>query len=489
MGILSRFSWHIPRGFAILGQFLTRGTSRVPSRDNSPLRVPTSPGPGVDFAVRALDDSHDRSAAKTEGDRDRYAYNREDILRQCLEAWRENPLARRIVELTSDYVVGGGLGLAADDPEAHAFLDQWWNHRLNHMPIRVFEWCDELVRAGELFPLVSTDASGMSYVRAIPALDILDIESAPNDVEQERSYKQRPDTIGQDPKTWKAYDEATDAPDESGGFAPVMLHYSINRPVGAQRGEPDLAPLLKWLTRYSAWLEDRVRLNRFRQVFLYWVHRAFSNEAERLKRQAELNSNPPNPGSILVTDEEEKWDVLQPRLDSFEAKEDGFAVKKMVAAGAGIPMHFLAEPESSTRTTAEQSGGPTFRHYGRRQDFFVWMITDLAQIAVRRRAMIDQKVKADATVEVAGTDISVRDNASLADAASKVVAAFKELRDRGLVTDEELLRVTYRFAGEIVDVGALLADAKKQGPPVGAGLAPAQSPAAAKPPNWKEKPA
>lgn len=396
------------------------------------------------LAVRALDDAHDRQYAarnsKYASDRDRYSYNREELLTQCLDAWRDNPLARRIVELTSDYVVGGGIGIEAKDKAAHDFLDEWWNHRLNHMAVRCFEWCDELTRSGEIFPVISTDASGMSYVRAIPALDIQAIESAPNDIEQERSFIQRPMEAGADPIIWRAYDEQTDAPVETPGsgpsFPPVMLHYAINRPVGAQRGESDLAPLLKWLMRYSAWLEDRVRLNRFRQVFLYWVHRVFGNEAERLRRQADLNANPPNPGSILVTDDEEKWEVLQPRLDAFEAKEDGLAVKKMIASGAGIPMHFLAEPESATRTTAEASGGPTFRHYGRRQEFFLFMIADIARIVLRRRSFVDRRVDPDTVLRLKGTDISVRDNAMLAEAASKVVSAFAGLRDRGLITEE-----------------------------------------------------
>lgn len=457
--ILSRFS-----------QFLTR---------NFPLNISASPRPRVELAARALDDAHDymlsspsrevggraERSRSTEGDRDRYSYNREELLTQCLDAWRDNPLARRIVELTSDYVVGGGIGIEAKDKAAHDFLDEWWNHRLNHMAVRCFEWCDELTRSGEVFPVISTDASGMSYLRAIPALDIQAIESAPNDIEQERSFTQRPLEAGADPIIWPAYDEQTDAPIEKPGsglsFPPAMLHYAINRPVGAQRGESDLAPLLKWLMRYSAWLEDRVRLNRFRQVFLYWVHRVFGNEAERLRRQADLNANPPNPGSILVTDDEEKWEVLQPRLDAFEAKEDGLAVKKMIASGAGIPMHFLAEPESATRTTAEASGGPTFRHYGRRQEFFLFMIADIARIVLRRRSFVDRRVDPDTALQVKGTDISVRDNVMLAEAASKVVSAFAGLRDRGLITEEELLRVAYRFAGEIVDVPAILAAARR----------------------------
>jgi hypothetical protein len=37
--------------------------------------------------------------------------------------------------------------------------------------------------------------------------------------------------------------------------------YAVNRPIGALRGESDLAPILPWMQRYSRWLEDRVRLS------------------------------------------------------------------------------------------------------------------------------------------------------------------------------------------------------------------------------------
>ena len=109
----------------------------------------------------------------------------------------------------------------------------------------------------------------------------------------------------------------------------------INRPVGAQHGESDLAPLLKWLTRYSGWLEDRARLNRFRTTFLYAVTLKGSTAAERIRRQAELNLNPPSPGSLLVKDDSETWETLAPKLESSDANEDGLAIKKMIAAGGG----------------------------------------------------------------------------------------------------------------------------------------------------------
>jgi hypothetical protein len=254
-----------------------------------------------------------RSAS--ESGRDRYTYDRAEILEQSLEAWRVNPLARRIVELTSQYVVGGGLTINCKNKPASNFLNEFWNHRLNHMPVRVAELCDELTRTGNLFLMLSTDEGGMSYLRVLPASEIEAIQSKPNDIEQPISFKLKMSLEEIDPKPVKAYDPLDDE-----NQTPVILHYTINRPAGAQWGEPDLAPLLRWLSRYSSWLEDRARLNRYRNAFVYVVSGKFTSEAQRKQRQTALNANPPAPGSILVRDVNEKWTAIHPRLESGDAE-------------------------------------------------------------------------------------------------------------------------------------------------------------------------
>ena len=394
-------------------------------------------------------------------DRDRYEHNRAQILEQSLEAWRVNPLARRIVELTTQYVVGGGLVISSKDKKAADFLDRFWTDRLNRLDTRAYELCDELTRSGNLFILLTTDESGMSYIRAYPAASIEEIKSRDNDIEQPVSFIPRADTVDHDPQPFPAYDFCSDQRDENGKFTPVMLHYAINRPVGAQWGEPDLAPLLRWLSRYSNWLEDRARLNRFRTAFLYIVKGVFNSEAERVARQQQLNANPPNPGSILVTNDSEAWDTLSARLDSKEANEDGLSIKKMIASGAGLPMHFLAEPESATRTTAEASGGPTYRHFEQRQLFFKYVLSDILRVALRRRAMVEKKLDPRAPFEIQAGDISARDNISLAIAASNIISAVSTLRDRNLIDDAEMLRMIYRFCGEPIDIEDMLDRGKK----------------------------
>jgi len=94
------------------------------------------------------------------------------------------------------------------------------------------------------------------------------------------------------------------------------LHYATNQPVGVPWGEPDFAPMLPWMGRYAPWLEERARLNRSRQAFMFVVTGKYADRAVKDARQIEINANPPQPGSVLVADESETWTVLAPQLAS-----------------------------------------------------------------------------------------------------------------------------------------------------------------------------
>lgn len=412
-------------------------------------RKKTTPQPDTALRLhRETDATLELGTLWRQAEQERSPGDRETLQQQSLTAWQVNPLARRIVELTTQYVVGAGVSLHCAHDATTAFLQACWAHELNHMDTRILDWCDELTRSGNLFLLISTDAAGMSYFRAVPSTDIERIETAENDLDQLRFYHRKASHGDIDPAPYAAYDARRDQRSADGHFPPVLCHFTINRPVGALWGESDLAPLLRWVSRYASWLEDRARLNRYRNAFLYVVRGRFLSEADRLTRQRALNAHPPTPGSILVADEGEQWEIIAPQLAASDASLDGLALKKMIAAGAGVPLHFLAEPESSTRTTAEASGGPAFRRYQQRQRLFLWIVQSVLQAAVRRRAMVDERVDPGAVIEVRGADISARDNLSLSQAAKNTLESFLPLYEQGLITREELLRMVYRFAGE-----------------------------------------
>jgi hypothetical protein len=392
------------------------------------------------LAASPITDNNFFPSGMTDSYRTRYDYDRVKIQAECLRAWRINPLARRIVNLISQFVIGKGVSIECDHKGTQKFLDEWFNHPLNRLPAQLKSWKDEGTRTGNLFFLFSVDkVSGMSFVRAVPADLIQEIQTADNDVMQETHYIRT--NINESP--WIAYDP--NAEQEQ-----FMVHFADNVPVGTSWGEPDLAPMLPWIGRFSTWLEDRARLNHFRNSIMYILRlKGTVDKGEKDRRAAELNANPPKPGSVLVTDEGEDWGILTPQLDSFDASLDGLALKRMVAAGIGMPLHWLAEPEGSTRTTAEAAGTPSFRALMDMQNTFLDTLVSLSKIAVQVRRRYDHRVKVDAEIFARGADITERDNANLALAASRMFPVLTELFDRGGIDEAELLRLTYRMAGEV----------------------------------------
>jgi len=338
------------------------------------------------------------------------------------------------------------------------FLSDFWNHPLNKVGEHLGQWCDELALTGNLFLAITTDRAGMSYVRVFPTDLIADIETTSNDIQQETAYIPKATSDNTEPAPIPSY-WAT----RKGKAKTVILHYAVNRLAGMKWGEPDIAPLLPWLARYASWLEDRVRLNRFRQAFLYVVTGKFQSQVEKIARQKELNATPPAPGSIMVTDESETWDVIAPKLNSADANTDGLAVKKFIAGGMGFPLHWLAEPEDSTRTTAEAAGTPTFKSLEERQKFFLAMLKDVLTVVCARAG------KAEAEVITRAADISEKDNAALALATTQIVTSFGQLWANGFITEDEYLRVVYRFAGEVLPSDRPDAPAHAAAKPKGSG--------------------
>jgi hypothetical protein len=370
----------------------------------------------------------------------RSAWDRKKIFGESLRAWRVNPIARRIVRLMTSFVVGKGITIKSDDEPTNKFLQEWWNHRLNKISKNAKRWKDEDTRTGNLFFLFTVSADGMSYVRAVPAEQIEEIETVENDVEQELAYT-KADSV-QD--KWEAYKP-------EGQQTSFMMHFSSNRPVGSTWGEADLSPLLVWIGRFSSWLEDRVRLNRFRTAFMYVISGQYADEGERSAREKQLRANPPKPGDLLVLNNNngEQWGILSSQLDAFDASVDGLSVKKMIAGGVGFPLHWLAEPESATRTTAEAAGTPSFRTLEEAQQEFFEMLEDVARIALEIRARTDNSVNPQAPIVVSGPDITERDNATLALALGRAYPQLADMFDRDLIAAEEVLRIAYKMFAEV----------------------------------------
>jgi hypothetical protein len=370
----------------------------------------------------------------------------------ALDAWRTNPLARRIVTLLSAYVVGDGITFSTTYGPLGRFLAAFWDHPQNRMPIRQRDLCDELTRTGELFIVLHTNpADGMSYVRAISAGAIDEITTAPGDYETELSYHE---TVAMDDPDYKRGGRTWYAPHMAPKLIdPVMLHFAVNRPIGAVRGESDLAPILTWLKRYNRWLEDRVRLNAAVRAFL-WIVKV---PARMVETKTAQYRTPPEAGTVVIAENgTEEWEAVTPNLEARDAALDGRAIRWMIAAGGpGTALVDFGEGEDANLATAKAMAEQRQKVMRGRQHIFAHMLATITVTAYNRardlgRIRGRECTAADLTASL--PDISPSDNADLAGAAFNIANAFRTLSDAGAgagpTFTEAALRLLMRFAGE-----------------------------------------
>lgn len=372
------------------------------------------------------------------------------LQRDALDAWRTNPLARRLVSLVTAYTVGDGIRLSSTHAQFDSFLRAFQAQATpGGIESDLADWSDELCRCGELFLALFPDtATGMSLVRAIPAQAIDEIRWLEGDYRTELAYRDISGGVGAE-HWWRS-----PAHPEVGWDEPVLLHFAVNRPVGALRGESDLAPILPWLRRYSRWLEDRVRLNASVRAFLWVV-----NAPARVRAQlAEQFRQPPEAGTVILADENERWSAVSPNLHATDSAADGRAIRWMIAAGGpGTALLDLGEGEDSNLATGQVMQEQKRRFLRRRQRVLVQMLSHLALTAYARHAALTGAPAAvtsdDLTVDA--PDISPEDNAQLAQAAQAMVAALQgmaALTGQGPAYRRMALRLFARFAGESLGV-------------------------------------
>ncbi len=378
-----------------------------------------------------------------DGPADRPWYELHEDLTDALTAWRKNFMVRQVVRLTTAYVVGDGIKVSSTHPWVRGFVDAFQAHRQNKIGDRLAAWCDELTRSGELYvALFPNPVDGMQYVRAVPASQITRVETDPEDYERETGYLESiPNQL--EPKQWKS--KHTAQPGE-----PVLLHYTVNKPVGATRGESDLTPLLPWARRYTDWLRDRVRFNKIRNE-LACAEIIIDDDSQVGAKRSQYKSNPPTNGSIFVHGRGEELKFPAANIAAFEAEPDGKALRLAAATAADVPLHFFSEGDSATRATAVEMGDPTHRHYRMRQRDFCGILVDLCEQAYRRKAALGlARLPADLGITAEAPDISRQDNLAMAQAAKQIVETFAIMRDRGWITDELAIRLSFRFAGELL---------------------------------------
>jgi hypothetical protein len=108
--------------------------------------------------------------------------------------------------------------------------------------------------------------------------------------------------------------------------------------------------------------------------------------------------------------------------------------------------------------------GPTVRHYEHRQRFFCELLVDVIEKAAYRARAAGRlsRPRGGLQLSYVVADLREEDNLKVARAAREIVEYLRAMKAQGWITDRKAMELAYKFAGELIDVEALLRELDDQ---------------------------
>jgi hypothetical protein len=138
-----------------------------------------------------------------------------------------------------------------------------------------------------------------------------------------------------------------------------------------------------------------------------------------------------------------------------DAKEDGRAIKMMVAVGATLPEHFLSDGDQGNRATAAEMSLPTLLKFKRRQRVIKYMlerIIDRVILEAQKAGKLGRGSRVDTSYEITFPEIDSGEHQTLAQATNLMVTAMANAANKGWISDETAMKLLFEFCGEEVDI-------------------------------------
>jgi hypothetical protein len=369
------------------------------------------------------------------------------------------PFGKRIIQIITDYVVGEGFSVAADDPDVQAVVDRFWNDPVNRMNENLESLFKELITFGELcIPVAVNPVDGFVRLGYIDPQEILEIEfgmlvtggaaevsipvgvrlkAKPSEAEGRQLAIIRTDETFESKSMWQLVGDC--------------FFIAINKAKTASRGISILFSLADWIDVFDQMVFDFADRVRFLNAFIWDYTLKGADKAAVSDYKNELLKAPPKQGGVQVHNEQVEIKATTPDLKGADMRDASNVVKRYGLGGAGLPAWMFADPEDANRATAQEMAGPTGKMFTNYQNIMKRVVGGIVDFVIDQavaHGVLPEDVDRKYTVQV--PDLSVKDIGASATALQAIANAAGVAEDRGWIRGETASRA---FQSVLTQVG------------------------------------
>lgn len=334
--------------------------------------------------------------------------------------WEQNPFAKRLIQLTTDLILGEGVSVQAKDERLQEVIDATWNHRINQLKTRLPEFNNALELNGELIlPVETNPITGRPILGFIDPSNVLRVELNPLNNLQVDAVVLRADT-GSTTEGQRL--KVVQANPETGYLEGEVFYLGINKLPNSSRGRSSLLPLADWLDLYDQYLFAEVERLHLLSSFV-WDYTIENATAEEVK--AKVNALPnPKPGSVFGHNEKEKLEARTPSLNAADRSEAGRMLRTHIAGSAGFPLSYLGEIDSN-RATIDGQNDVMLKTPARKQKEFAAFLETIVLFTVQQATRKNGALfrGADPGFKIVMPEIQAKDVSRVGQVLAQVVSA------------------------------------------------------------------
>lgn len=300
---------------------------------------------------------------------------------------RSNPLARWLLDISRDLVIGSDLRYEAVESEVMAVLDSFWHDPLNNWDLKLPGKVRELALFGEqCWPVFINQQTGLMRLAVIDPARISMVQHDPDNAEQPIGLQ----LMGRGLTDGRKLRILVSTEEDERLFAERAYRlrqeeyidgdcfwFTINKTSTETRGISDLYAIIDWLDALEQLLFNILDRTGYLNAFCWDITLKGMTEAQI--RDWLAANPPPRPGTQFAHNENVEMRAQTPDLHSEDVERQARVFYNHILGSQGIPEHWYGGGTDVNRATAAESGFPTLTRYKQRQNVIRYVLTTVFQ--------------------------------------------------------------------------------------------------------------
>jgi hypothetical protein len=367
--------------------------------------------------------------------------------------WLTDPVAGRIVEILTDFVIGSGIKITAPDESVQAVLDEMWFDEINDMPTQQVPMCSEFTIFGELclVPYVNPISGIVQFARIDPTAidDVIPDPQFPQIPRVVRlKYERFKDQKGNPIKELRVIHTDKDPRSKTAGQrVGDCFYFAQGKVAGKRRGHTQLLRAQEWVDIYGKRVFNEAERQELSSAYVWDV---LLKGATKETAKAFLDDNEtPSAASIRVHNEDVEWNVVTPDLKAQDFATSNRQFLQVILGAFGIPEHWFALGGEVNYATAKAMNLPTLKAFQRLQRTFKSVVESMADYQLEK-AITARRIAAgaDLTYVVELDEIASNDLGSIATATVQFAIALQTAEAQGWITKEDAAQAWAKLFNE-----------------------------------------